>query len=298
VAELIQKIQKESKIGTAFERYDSQHLWDLGEQLRLYSDFAADRKDIVAEIIACLETRSIKCLPLLLKNAETARRAWPIREQFLEVANDVSYGKLKAVLPIFDPDFVSQAKVSQQDLEGLGRMLARSTYEEVLEQARKLRGKYDPRGVSIDFDEFYQELYSATQKMRQLVEKQVKEGLKEFRQKFTPNFIEDSRRLMAAMRSEEMFAKLASKLPEKFGQGLDTKAENLEGHLFRVVHGLSRIRQAPAALREKLRERIGIARLGELSTLIKAASSDDELERYLRGQKLLQQLRVTGIKEG
>jgi hypothetical protein len=296
IADVVQKIQKDSKIGTAYERYDITYLWDLGEQIRLYSAFATDKSDVVAEVMDYLTRRSIRCLPLLLKNAETTRRVWTRREDFLQFAKDASYGKLREVLPILDPEFVSQHKVAKGDLDNLGRTLAGSTYEEVLEHIRKLRDKYDPSRQSVDQDSFYQELYSAIEDLRQLVEKPNLRALTEFREKFGPKLIQDSRRLLAAMKNEGSFDRLAKELPREFGRDLDTKTEDLDGHLFRVIYNLSRIRNAPVAVRENLRERIGMARLGELSTLMKAASNDEEMERYLRGQKLLQQIRLPEMK--
>lgn len=291
----MEQIQKDSKIGTAYERYDIQHLWDLGEQIRQYGSIAADNKDVVAEVIDLLARRSIKCLPLLLKNAETTRTAWSTKEEFLKVAVGTSYGKLREALPIFDPEFVSQNKVSKEDLETLGRSLADSTYEKVLELARRLREKYDPNRMSVDYDAFYQELYSATEKLRSAMARRDAEDLREFRQKFSPELIDYSRRLLAAMKNEERFKKLAAGFPSDFTRTSSGAGEDLESNLSEVIQTLSQIRKAPASARESLRQRIGIARLGELSTLMKAASSDEEMERYLRGQRLLERIRLPEV---
>jgi len=298
IVKLVQNIQKESKIGTAYERYDTQHLWDLGELIRAYGDLCPkkDDKDSVGEIVSYVQGHSVRCPPLLLKNAETARRTWPTRELFLKMAKDVSYGKLKAVLPIFDPEFISWHNVSTRDLDRLSKALGHMTYEDVLNEVRKIREKYDPNGVSIDLDVFYDELYSAIENLRQMVETQHGESLSEFRERLSPKFVENSRRLMAAMKSEEMFERLANEVPKNFGRE-DAAATGIEGHLRRIVCALSQIRQAPT-MRQRLRDRIGIAKLGELSTLLKAASTDEDLNRYIRGQKLLAQIRVFDAKAG
>lgn len=295
IAKTVEGILKDSKIGTAYERYDISHLWDLGEQIREYSTIAADKSDITAEVINYLEHHSTRCVPLLLKNAETARRVWPRREEFLDFVRGVSYGKFREVLPVFDPGFVSQHRVSKEDLDGLRSILPESTYERVREHVGRLRDKYDPSRMSMDFDTFYQDLYSATVRLKGIVERSDAKALEEFRKSFTPKFIEDSRRLLAAMKNEETFSKIAKQLAKGFGQDLNTKDENLEADLDKVIYQLSRIRTAPVVLRQTLRERIGIARLGELSTLMKAASSDEEMEQYLRSQKLLRQMRVPEV---
>lgn len=56
--------------------------------------------------------------------------------------------------------------VSRDDLGKLAKMLAESTYEQVLVLVRVLRDKYDPSMVSVDFDAFYQQLCSATEELR------------------------------------------------------------------------------------------------------------------------------------
>ena len=294
IADLVLKIQKDAKIGTAYERYDTLHLWDLGRELVQYEKSFGKTEDPTAEILQVLANQAVKCQPVLLRNAQTSTRIWRTREDFQKFARDISYGKLKAVLPLIDPDFVAANHIPAQDVDGLVDMLSRTTYEDVLLRVRALRAKYDPRGQSLDLDDFYQELYTITEDLRRIVEKKQKLELEEFRSRFPSALNSNSRRLIAAMKSEEAFKRLDPDIPKNFDDILDSSPGHLASRLNGVLVNLSRIRSAHSA-RDRLRERIGIARLGELSTLMKAASSDKELEMYLRGQRLLEHIRVTGI---
>ena len=296
MATLILKIQKDEKIGTALEKYDTEYLWQLGDRILQYKSLSSSRNDTTGEIIRHLENQSIRCLPLLLKNAETARRVWKRNEDYLRIAKGVSYGKLKAALPIFDSDFASH-RVERGDLDVLANVLRDSTYEQVLQHVRKLREKYDPRGIAIDFDELYSELYSVNERLVQIANNMNEDAIKAYRERYSSDFIEDTRRLIASMKNEEVFQRLGKSIPKKFVHLLDISAPNFDGEFARVVTALSRIRQATPSLRERLRKRVGIASLGELSTLLKALSNDEELRRYLRGARLLEQIRVGGMME-
>ena len=298
IAELVQKIQKDEKIGTAYEKYDTQYLWELGDTILQYRSFAADKEDTAAEIMQYLQSHSVRCVPVLLKNAETARRAWATGQEYLRHAEDVSYGKLKAALPIFDPDFVSQAKVEKGDLDSLAKALRGSTYEQVLEHVRKLREKHDPRCIIVDFDELYSDLYAATERFAQIALEHDNDSISAHRARYSAKFIEDTRRLIAGMKNEDMFQKLSRSIPSKFMETLDTPEPKSDREFLRAIQSLLQIHHGKAASREMLRQRVGIARLGELSTLLKALSSDEELERYLRGKSLLEKIRVVGVKGG
>jgi hypothetical protein len=116
-----------------------------------------------------------------------------------------------------------------------------------------------------------------TEELRQIVERQQRDALEEFRRQITPKFIENRRRLMAAVKNENFFARLVSEIPKNFTQNLDTESENLKSHLFKTIKNTAGICQT-STMREQLRRKIGIARPGELSTLMKAASSDEELQ--------------------
>jgi hypothetical protein len=298
IAALVSTIRKDERIGSALEKYDVEHLWELGENVLLYRDFAADRDDAIREIINSLESRSIYYLPVLLRNAETARRAWPSVEDYAKAARGVSYGKLKAALPLFDPSFVSQAEVDRKDLDHLAEALRSSTYEQILEEVRQARKKYGSRAVAIDFDELYSALYLVNDLLRQATAAADTQAVKTFRGSLCPDFADNVRRLIAAMRTEEALQKLSRSIPRSLGSRPDARGSEFEHQLRAIADCLLLLRNGVPADRERLRQRIGISGLGELSTLLKAICSDEELERYRRGQKLLEELRSRVSAEG
>jgi len=63
----------------------------------------------------------------------------------------------------------------------------------------------------------------------------------------------------------------------------------------RVIDKLLLIRKGTPALRKRLRQRVGFARLGELSALLKAISSDEELTEISEWAED-EQIRITGIR--
>jgi hypothetical protein len=290
IAKLLSQIQKDEKIGTAYERYESQLLWDLGHKIREYAQIEGQNNDAVMEIMSRLQTRSIRCQPVMLKNAETITRVWPEREQYITETRDAPYGKLRDALRILDPDFMAQHKVLQEDRIELINRLSSSTFEEFRSYVKKLRFKYDPLGETVDFDEMFNDIYETTTQLIDLVENKNTNttALDEFRARFDIRYIENSRKLIAAMRSEDMWRKLKGEISLGRESVSDFDSNTLETCLLRVTQNLVSLSGSSKARRDALRCRIGTSELGKLSTLLKAASNEPERQRYLRSRRMLE----------
>jgi hypothetical protein len=237
-----------------------------------------------------LNEKNIRCTPVLLKNAETARSIWKSESSYLEDVKDVSYGKLKAILPILDPDFIAQTKLPPAERKNLLSKLTKATYEEVLARVRKIRQEYDPASLAIDLDQFYSDLHSINSCLEAVVIKQDLETLKLIRSHYPSNLINDIRMLLAALRSEDAFQKLEKSLPKEI-RGLLRDENDVDMWLSNIVKALITLRRGTSNSRERVRQRIGVSKFGELSTLLKAVSNDEELERYKRERELLERIR-------
>ena len=115
----MEKIQRDTKIGTAYEKYDTKYLWQLGDKIQSYSEVARNKEDECADVLLYLNKINVRCPPVLLKNAETARRSWQNERDYLNDVKDASYGKLKAIFPVLDPDFISQTKIPEVERKNL-----------------------------------------------------------------------------------------------------------------------------------------------------------------------------------
>jgi hypothetical protein len=290
IASLLGQIQKDEKIGTAYERYESQFLWDLGHRIREYALIVGQDSDVVGEIMNRLQVRSIRCQPVMLKNAETITRVWPEREQYIAETKDVPYGKLRDALKILDPDFMAQHKVSQKDRRDLIDRLSSSTFEEFRSYVKKIRSKYDPLGETVDFDEMFNDIYETTTRLREIVENKETSttALDEFRARFDICYIENTRKLIAAMKSEDIWRKLRGEISEEHKSVSDFDSDTLETCLLKVTQNLVLLSGSSESRRDALRCRIGTSELGKLSTLLKAASTEPERQRYLRSRQMLE----------
>jgi len=290
IASLLDQIQKDEKIGTAYERYESQFLWDLGHKIREYARIVGQNSDVVGEIMNRLQARSIRCQPVMLKNAETVTRVWPEREQYIADTKDAPYGKLRDALKILDPDFMAQHKVSQQDRKDLIDRLSSSTFEEFRSYVKKIRSKYDPLGETVDFDEMFNDVYETTAQLREIVENKNTNTtvLDEFRARFDTSYIENTRRLIAAMKSEDMWRKLRGEISEDHKSVNDFDSNTLETCLLKVTQNLVLLFGSSESRRDALRCRIGTSELGKLSTLLKAAANEIDRQRYLRSRQMLE----------
>ena len=288
IANLLSQIQKDEKIGTAYERYESQFLWDLGHNIREYARIVGQNGDVVGEIMNKLQERSIRCQPVMLKNAETITRVWPEREEYIVDTKDVPYGKLRDALKILDPDFVAQHKVSQKDRKDLIGRLSYSTFEEFRSYVKRIRSKYDPLGETIDFDGMFNDIYEATTQLREIVENKNTAALDEFRAKFNISYLENTRKLIAAMKSEDILWKLRGEISEDHKLVPDLDSNTLETCLLKVAQNLVLLSGSSESRRDALRCRIGMSELGKLSTLLKAASTEPERQRYLRSRQMLE----------
>jgi len=288
IANLLSQIQKDEKIGTAYERYESQFLWDLGHNIREYARIVGQNGDVVGEIMNKLQERSIRCQPVMLKNAETITRVWPEREEYIVNTKDVPYGKLRDALKILDPDFMAQHKVSQKDRKDLIDRLSYSTFEEFRSYVKRIRSKYDPLGETIDFDGMFNDIYEATTQLREIVENKNTAALDEFRAKFDISYLENTRKLIAAMKSEDILRKLRGEISEDHKLVPDLDSNTLETCLLKVAQNLVLLSGSSESRRDALRRRIGTSELGKLSTLLKAASNEPERQRYLRSRQMLE----------
>jgi hypothetical protein len=287
---LVKKIQRDTKIGTAYEKYDTNYLWQLGDRIQSYSEAARNKDDCAADILLYLNKTDVKCPPVLLKNAETARRTWQKGSDYLNDVKDASYGKLKAIFPVLDPDFISQTSIPEVERKKLLENLNEITYKEVLARVKELRHVYDPASLSIDLDQFYSNLHSINSYLELVIKKPDTAALSSFRSRYSPHLINDVRMLIATMRSEETFIKLEKYLPKEIRM-IPSSDNQFETWFSDIVRDLIALRRGTPNSRERIRKRIGVSKLGELITLLKAASSDEELKRYIRGRELLERIR-------
>jgi hypothetical protein len=290
---LVLRIQKrQSKVGTAIEAYDIKHLWDLGDEIGNYASTFPSEEKAIQEILGHFSSRRVHFQPALLKNAETAKRIFPTRDAYLEFARRITYGKLREVLPIFDPDFISQQNVPESEIERLRLKLREMTYEQVRTAVRNIREKYDPSGVSIDFDRLWGDMEGAITRLQEMIASKDASSIRSYRKAYDAGFIANARRLMAALSDEATFKKLVEGLPNGFGGKIDLETIGLEGQINRTVHDLALMKAASPAKRDLLKDRVGKMVIGELSTLMKAAGSDEEMQRYERSRKIIEKLRV------
>lgn len=297
IIDLLGQIQKEQKIGTAYERYESHLLWDLGHNIIEYAKVTGQKSDVVGEIMSILKERSINCQPVILKNAETITRVWPKKEKYLADTKDAPYGKLRDALTILNPDFVNQHRVSNDDQRELITRLSTFTFERFRVYVKQLRLKYDPLGETVDFDELFNDIFETTSQLREIVEKNDEPALKFFRVKFDATHIENTRKLIAAMKSEETLKKLRSDILNN-NQAFSTPDKcTLVTSFQNVTRDLLLLFRSSESRRDALRQRIGTSELGKLSTLLKATSNESERQRYVRSRQVLEKL-ASGNSQG
>ena len=292
IADLIRKIQTDEKKGTAFERYNSHYLWDLGQRVREYEQKTRRGEDAVAEIIGKLRLLGIKCQPVLLKNAETITKVWEDKYVYDRDTSDVPYGKLRDVLTILNPDFSIQHNLSINDRQLLIQNLSQTTFEEFRALVKDLRLKYDPLGESVDFDELFSDIYNATAMLEDMILAKNLSRLSEFRENFDSRSIDLLRKQIASIKDEKTFSKLGGEISNS--NTLSTTCKDaIAEYLLRISKNLGLLTRSSVSRRNQLRSSMGTSALGKLSTLLKAASSDDEMERYFRSREVLEKLAAT-----
>lgn len=257
IAQLVAGIEKDSKIGTAYEKYDTRHLWKLGKEIQLYSDMSENKDDIVSGILIYLNSKNIRCTPVLLKNAETARRSWQNEADYLRNIKGASYGKLKAILPVVDPDFISQMRIPSHEIKNLLTTLNRATYEEILERVRRIRQIYDQANLSVDIDEFYSDLHSINHYLESAVTKKDYNLINYIRSRYSQKIITDVRIVLAAMRNEDSLQKLLKTSCLEI-KNIADDGEDFALWFSNIVKVLTILRHGTPELRERIRRRIGV----------------------------------------
>ena len=212
----------------------------------------------------------------LLKNAETITKVWPKREKYLADTKDAPYGKLRDALTILNPDFVNQHKVSNNDQRELIIRLSKFTFEKFRAYVKQLRLRYDPLGETVDFDELFNDIFETTSQLKEIIEKNDVTALKFFRSKFDAPHVENTRKLIASMKSEEMLKKLRPDICDDNQLFSTLEKCNLALSFQNVTRDLLLLFRSSESRRDALRQRIGTSELGKLSTLLKATSNQRE----------------------
>ncbi|MDG7016639.1 MAG: hypothetical protein JRM82_04600, partial [Nitrososphaerota archaeon] len=159
IATIVPKIQKgQAKVGSAIEAYDTKYMWALGDAVQNYAALTRSEEQAITEILAHFEPGLLRFQPALLKKALTARRAFASDGDYLDYTKGVSYGKLREVLPVLDPDFAQTLGVPKEEFTRLRELLPKLTYEDTLAEVRKIREKYDPEGIVVDYDQIWEDM--------------------------------------------------------------------------------------------------------------------------------------------
>lgn len=293
IIDLIKKIQSDAKIGTAYERYQIEYMWDLGEGLSKFCETLPRDKECCAEVHQMLIRNGIKTTPAILKHAEEVRRVWSTRSEYLVWAKRIgSYRKLRAVLPLFDQEYVKDSRIPPKEIEKILDNLENLQYEEIAEKRKILQGKYNPLWVSVDYGELYDTILELNHQLGRILDSPENNGMIiELRKKYPKDRIRNFRKLLAAIKNDELYNKFSKKLSKAKFPEFDENAKDVDELFSIAVKELTQFVSSSLKSRKRLVDRIGgITFLGELGTKLNAITSDEELERYRRGNIILSKL--------
>ncbi len=290
--DLIKKIQSDVKIGTAYEKYGIEYMWDLGESLSKFCKTLPRDKECCTEAHQILTQNGIRTTHAILKHAEEVRRVWSSRSEYLVWGKRISsYRKLRAVLPLFDQEYIKDSRIPSKEIKKILDNLENLQYEEIAEKRKTIQDKYNPLWVSVDYGELYDTIIELNHQLGIILDSPENNGvILELRKKYPKDCIYNFRQLLAAIKNDELYNKFSKKLSKAKFPEFGENAKGIDELFNMVVKELTRFVSSSSKSRKKLVKRIGITFLGELGTKLNAITSEEELGRYRRGNIILSKL--------
>jgi hypothetical protein len=280
---LTKQIVSASRTGTAIDAYEVAPLWELGQSI-LDSGRSDDALWPVVEFH--LSAQGISLKPTLLRNAARVRRFWPAKEEFERTAKVLSYGKLKDVIQIFDP----RANVPRAELEEFLLEVGDKTYKETLAAAKRIKARYirPLHGTEIDTDAVTDAVWLATTELSVVVERNDDVGLTRLREAIPAGQSRDLRLLLSALQNPAVREKHEAEVRRLMLPSPERLADAGFGALAEAVKTLASLRNADPASLDEVRSEAGLSFLGDLATILRAAESTDERNRFIRNRAVLQ----------
>jgi hypothetical protein len=283
ILELVKDIVSGSKTGTAIDRYRIMPLWDLGGAL---GEVDAGGAAIWFVIDSVLRKDGILAKPTLLRTATRVRRYWASKAAFERVAGVLgSYGKLKDVIQIFNPEVA----VPQLELDQFLLEVAGTTYVETLDAASRLKAKYirGELGGAVDSDTLYETIQEATSEIEAIIENGDDSALSRVRAAIQPEESRSLRMLLSSLQSEAVHDRYASEIRRSKLPSPGRLDSGRFPSLAAAVRALEPLRSIePSSLKRVSRE-FGLSFLGDMATVLKATESDEEKRRFLKNREVI-----------
>ncbi len=288
ITDLAFKIIGKEKTGSALEAHEIKLIWDLGDLLHVYCNSRPFH--IVLDVIKkeWTATKRGKFDSRLYRGALTVRNYWADKEDYLITIKSLnSWGKLREVIPLLDLVLTGE-KITRQDIDELVHQARNRTYPELRDLVKILRLKGDPvfEELGIDIYELEKELYEVNADLINRLEKNDQEFYAAFRTTFDENKILAVRKCLSGLQNDEVYLKYKTDIKEFSKQTMtDTLNPELTS-LSKLIGEIVRLTVSEAG-RKKIREEVGIRLFGDLSTYLKALSSDENRDRFLKNQEVL-----------
>jgi len=287
IVELAAKVAQKHKTGSAIETYEIDLLWDLGNLLQAYQN-GRSTDVIFGSIKNELRIQRRKFDIRLYRGALAIFSYWQNKQDYLRVIKSLnSWGKLREVVPLLEVVLRSEAKINRQDISALIDGANSKTYEEVRELAKKLRLKGDPifENLGIDIHELEDTLYGVSENLRLRLEENNAEFTNSFRKDFN-EYILSIRKCLSVFQNEDTYQTYKKDIQDFAKQAPITASTDELKTLSKLVFDIAKLAISEAA-RKRAREEIGQKPFGDLSTYLKALSSEDNRKRFLKNQEIL-----------
>lgn len=274
--------------GSAYNAYNIEGLWDLGESLRQYEP-GLQRNLKLAKLERLWDkTQKEEFDTRFYRAAITARNYFEKRDGYVALIKSINtWGKLREVYPLLERVGKTDSQLNEYDIENLIRNAKNATYEEVRTLAKQLRLKGDPifQELGIDTHDMQKMLMSSCREMREKLEAGDEEFYTKFRQDFNADRLLAIRTCLSGIQNTQVYEKYSDKI-RRASQVVHVAKNPDIADLVTLCSNITKLAASERGRTESSAE-IGSNLFAELSTLMKAMSSGEERTRYLRNQETL-----------
>lgn len=268
-------------------------IWDLGDLVKREIIGGISFEEFISSIVPQIIIKTGLKRNTIHRNLRVSYKVvklYPKKQEWLKVASKIgTFKKLKLLESLLNPDYRKKNGIPDKEITSLMEHIEDIKGEELGEITKKIHSKYIKMYFDIDYDTIWESCESINAILKEAIDINDLNFIKNFRKNYAKTRIENIRLFFSMIKNEEVFEKHQSRF--KSFNFIDevhyTQLADFNENLNQLLQELMKTEKSNIEQREKIRSKIPISWLGQISTKLKALSEDQEFERYKFNESIL-----------
>lgn len=268
-------------------------IWDLGNLIKREIDKGMSLEEIISFVEPQISTKTDLKKNTIFRNLRVSYKVvkyFPRKQEWLQITPRIgNFKKLKLLESLLDADYRKEKGIPDIEFNDLMDCIKDLTGEQLGQITKKLIGKYVKTYSDIDIEIIWLNCYSINIILKEVIDKNDSKFIKNFRDIYKLTKINDVRLFLSMIKNEKVFEKHKSRFKSFnfIGEVHNTQLADFNENLSQLLQELMKTEKSNMEQREKMRSKIPISWLGQISTRLNALSEDKELERYRLNESIL-----------